>query len=75
MSSRYQGSGGRSYQYDDPYYEENSRRYYDGYNRSNYSGHSIRDRMISRLEEMFDEAQTEHERQTIQEWIDRVNRS
>ena len=56
-----------------------SRNYYDGSSRSYHgegnSGHSIRDRMISRLEEMFDEAQTEHERQTVQEWIDRLSYS
>lgn len=36
------------------------------------SGHSIKDRMIDRLERMMDEAQTDHERQTVQEWIDRL---
>lgn len=51
------------------YYDGNSSRYYDS---SGYSGHSIKDRMIARLEEMFDEAQSEHERQVVQEWIDRL---
>lgn len=56
----------------------NSNRYHDGgstrgyYDGSGYSGHSIKDRMISRLEEMYDEAQTEHERQVVQDWIDRL---
>lgn len=51
-----------------------TRRFYDGsYGRSNgYSGHSIRDRMVSQLEKMYDEAQTEHERQTVNEWIRRL---
>lgn len=40
-----------------------------------YSGHSISDRMVSRLEEMYDEAQTEHERQLIDEWIGRIESS
>lgn len=51
------------------YHDGNSSRYYDS---SGYSGHSIKDRMIARLEEMFDEAQSEHERQVVQEWIDRL---
>lgn len=51
----------------------NSRRYYDGGSAHNgYSGHSIKDRMIDRLERMFDEAQNEHERQTVNEWINRL---
>ncbi len=38
-----------------------------------YSGHSIRDRMIDKLERMYDEAQTEHERQVVDEWIRRLS--
>lgn len=38
-----------------------------------YSGHSIKDRMVARLESMMDEAQTEHERQTVSEWINRLS--
>ena len=37
-----------------------------------YSGHSIKDRMIARLEPMYDEAQSDHERQVISEWINRI---
>jgi hypothetical protein len=37
-----------------------------------YSGHSIKDRMVDKLESMYDEAQTEHERQMIDEWISRI---
>ena len=46
-----------------------SRRYYDS---SGYSGHSIKDRMVAGLEEMFDEAQSEHEKQVVQDWINRL---
>ena len=49
-------------------YSGRNRSYYDGYN----SGHSIKDRMVARLESMMDEAQTEHERQTVSEWINRL---
>lgn len=38
-----------------------------------YSGHSIKDRMISKLENMMDEAKTEHERQTVNDWIRRLS--
>lgn len=52
-----------------------SRRYYDGGSRnSGYSGHSMRDRAIAKLEEMYDEAQTEHERRFLDEWIGRLSR-
>ena len=43
------------------------------HSRNGYSGHSIKDRMISKLEEMFDEAKTDHERQTVNEWITRLS--
>ncbi len=61
--------------YHDDYHDggNSSRRYYDGNsNHNGYSGHSIKDRMIDRLERMFDEAQNEHERQTVNEWINRL---
>ena len=45
-----------------------SRRFYDG----GYSGHSIKDRMVAQLEKMYDEAQSEHERQTVSDWIRRL---
>lgn len=45
-----------------------SRRFYD-----NYSGHSKRDRMIAALEEIYDNAQTDHERQFVKEWLDRID--
>lgn len=37
-----------------------------------YSGHSIKDRMVAKLESMYDEAKTDHERQIIDEWINRL---
>lgn len=39
------------------------------------SGHSIKDRMIARLESMYDEAQSDHERQMIHKEIERINAS
>lgn len=51
----------------------NSSRSYDGNSgNSGYSGHSIQDRMIDRLEQMMDEAQSENERQTVRDWINRL---
>lgn len=47
----------------DPYYDRG------GYG---YSGHSIKDRMIAKLESMYDEAKSDHERQIVDEWIDRL---
>lgn len=54
--------------------------YNDGMTRSRsysrgrgYSGHSIKDRMVDKLESMYDEAQTDHERQIVDEWINRLN--
>lgn len=38
----------------------------------NYSGHSIKDRMIARLEGMYDEAQSDHERQVVDSWIKKI---
>lgn len=37
-----------------------------------YSGHSIHDRMVAKLEEMYDEAKTDHERQIVDKWIERL---
>lgn len=39
----------------------------------NYSGHSIKDRMVARLEPMYDEAKTDYERQLIQNTINRIH--
>ena len=37
-----------------------------------YSGHSIKDRMVARLEPMFDDAKSDHEKQMIQNTINRI---
>ena len=39
------------------------------------SNHSIKDRMVDSLERMYDEAVTEHERNTIDEWIRKIESS
>lgn len=52
-----------------------SGRYYDrsyGMPDPGYSGHSIKDRMVAKLESMYDEAKTDHERQVVEEWIRRL---
>ena len=55
--------------------------YYHGnsYNRSRspvtgryISGGSIMDKMIARLESMYDEVSTDHERQVVDQWIKRL---
>lgn len=43
-----------------------------GHYNDGYSGHSIMDRMVAKLESMYDEAQTDHERQTVDQWIQRL---
>ena len=47
--------------------------YFSRSQENGYSGHSIKDRMIAQLEKMYDEAQTEHERQTVNDWIRRLD--
>lgn len=37
-----------------------------------YSGHSIHDRMIASLEDMYDAAKTQHEKSEIDNWINRL---
>jgi hypothetical protein len=37
-----------------------------------YSGHSIKDRMVDRLESMMDEAHSDYERQVIADWIAKI---
>lgn len=50
-----------------------SRRFYDGDFHHGYSGHSIKDRMVAQLEKMYDEAQSDHERQVVNDWIRRID--
>jgi len=52
------------------YNSGHSTRYYGTHH--GYSGHSITDRMIDRLESMMDETQSDYERQTIRDWINRL---
>lgn len=40
-----------------------------------YSGHSINDRMIDKLERMYDEAQTQHEKDVVNMWINQIKSS
>jgi hypothetical protein len=44
----------------------------DGSYDEGYSGHSIKDRMVAKLESMYDQAKSEHERQIVDEWIKRL---
>lgn len=39
-----------------------------------YSGHSIKDRMIARLEGMMNEAGSDYEKKQISDWISRIER-
>lgn len=43
-----------------------------GDNYDHMYGHSIKDRMIARLESMYDEAKTDHERQVVTNAINRI---
>lgn len=57
------------------YQNETYGRSYDRSYDRGYSGHSIKDRMIAKLEGMYDEAKSEHERQVVDEWINRLESS
>lgn len=39
-----------------------------------YSGHSVKDRMVARLEGMMDEANSDYEKKQISDWISRIER-
>lgn len=56
------------------YYDEGNsgRRYNDGGSYGEYSGHSTKDRMIAKLEQMMDEETGEYERGIIQKWLNRL---
>lgn len=72
--SRRSGEGGMSYNssYDDGYSNGYSDWYSNRYYDSRRSGHSIKDRMIDRLEHMMDEAGSDYERGEIKRWIERL---
>lgn len=64
-----------SYGNEYPYYHDRGRSPVTGRYISRdagYSGHSIADRMVAKLESMYDEAKTDHERQTVDEWIHKL---
>jgi hypothetical protein len=44
---------------------------YDAWS-NGYSGHSIEDRMVAKLEEMYDEAKTNHEKEMVSTWIEKI---
>lgn len=53
------------------------RGYDDGYRDASHdsrmrSGHSIKDRMVDSLERMYDAASTDHERQVVDKWINKM---
>lgn len=60
--------------HDDMYYEDHSMRSYDNRNMydKGYSGHSTKDRIISRIEDMMGEAKNEYEANKIRMAIDYV---
>ena len=59
--------------YDDPYMRGSYGRAYnmDMYDRD-YSGHSIKDRMVAKLETMVDMAKSDYERQEVMEAIKKI---
>jgi hypothetical protein len=50
-------------------YSETSHRYMHG-----YSGHSVRDRMVSKLEKMLDDESSVHNQQTIKDVLNIISR-
>lgn len=46
--------------------------YGNDYDHDHMYGHSIKDRMIAKLESMYDEAKTDHERQMVANTISRI---
>lgn len=79
MSNAYGRYSRRNSNRDMMYDDYRSNRSYNSYGRMprvsmsrGYSGHSIKDRMIAKLESMYDEAQSDHEKQIVDEWINRL---
>lgn len=72
-------SGYSGYNMPSPYQRDMSN-YNRGYSRprmnrsmdGGYSGHSIHDRMIASLEQLYDEAKTQHEQSEINNWINKL---
>lgn len=42
------------------------------YGEGEYSSHSIADRMVAKLEEMYDDAKTPHEKELVDTWIRKI---
>lgn len=65
-------------QYDEGYSGRRMRSHstgrYTGTSYRGYSGHSINDRIIDKLEHMMDEADNDYERQTIAKYIDKLEK-
>lgn len=61
----------RNYNYDS--YNDGGRSMSRSHRNSDYSGHSIKDRMIDKLESMMDEAKSEYERKIVSDWINRLD--
>lgn len=78
-SYRYDGDSYHDGSYHDSSYRRGrspvTGRYISRGHEDGYSGHSIMDRMVASLESMYDEAKTDHERQTVSEWINRLRNS
>lgn len=49
-----------------------SRRFYDAEHHNGYSGHSFRDKMIAKLEGLYNETQSEHDTQMLNNEIRRI---
>lgn len=46
--------------------------HYPNDHRMMYSGHSLKDRMVAKLEEMYDDVKNDHERQMLDTWMRRL---
>ena len=68
----YDGSYDDSMNSRDRYFNPSHDSSRDGSYDDGYSGHSIKDRMVAKLEDMYDQAKSEHERQIVDEWIKRL---
>ena len=75
-SGRPHGTMRYSYDYHDSSYDRGrspvTGRYISRDSGYGYSGHSIADRMVAKLESMYDEAKTDYERRTVDEWINKL---
>ncbi len=63
---------GRSYAPRGRYNIRYSGDHYPNDRRMMYSGHSLKDRMVAKLEEMYDDVKNDHERQMLDTWMRRL---